>query len=90
MALNRWGIYRSLPYTVLGVVLWICLHEAGLHATLAGVILALVTPTRPPANLRALMAQAEAILQAETRRRQGGRDATWPFRTGPAGVGCHP
>jgi NhaA family Na+:H+ antiporter len=67
IALNRWGIYRSLPYAVLGVILWICLHEAGLHATLAGVILAIVTPTLPPANLRALMAQAEAILQAETR-----------------------
>jgi Na+:H+ antiporter, NhaA family len=42
MALNHWGIYRSLPYTVLGVILWICLHEAGLHATLAGVILAII------------------------------------------------
>ena len=67
VALNRWGIYRPLPYIVLGVVLWICLHEAGLHATLAGVILALVTPTLPPANLPVLMAQAEAILQAETK-----------------------
>lgn len=67
MALNRWGIYRPLPYAVLGVILWICLHDAGLHATLAGVILALVTPTLPPANLRALMAQAEEILQAEAK-----------------------
>jgi NhaA family Na+:H+ antiporter len=58
-----------LPYAVLGIVLWVCLHDAGLHATLAGVILALVTPARPPAKLHALMAQAEAILQAETRRR---------------------
>ena len=31
-------------------------------------ILAIVTPTRPPANLRALLAQAEAVIQAETRR----------------------
>ena len=67
-ALNRWGVYRPLPYAVLGVVLWVCVHEAGLHATLAGVILAVVTPTRPPANLRALMAQAETVIQAETRR----------------------
>lgn len=64
--LNRWGIYRALPYALLGVVLWTCLHGAGIHATLAGVILAVVTPTRPPANLRALMAQAEAILENET------------------------
>lgn len=66
-ALNRWGVYRPLPYAVLGVVLWACLHGAGLHATLAGVIVALVTPTRPPANLRALMAQAQTVIQAETR-----------------------
>ena len=64
-ALNRWEVYRSLPYAVVGVVLWACLHGAGLHPTLAGVILALVTPTRPPANLRALMAQAEGVIRAE-------------------------
>jgi NhaA family Na+:H+ antiporter len=65
VALNRWGVYRALPYGVLGVVLWISLHQAGLHATLAGVILAVVTPTRPPANLTALSAQAQAVLRAE-------------------------
>jgi NhaA family Na+:H+ antiporter len=65
VAINRWGIYRTLPYAVLGILLWICLHASGLHATLAGVILALVTPTRPPPNLRALTAQAEAVLQAQ-------------------------
>lgn len=69
VAMNRWGIYRPLPYAVLGIVLWVCLHDAGLHATLAGVILALVTPARPPVKLHVLMAQAEAILQSETRRR---------------------
>jgi NhaA family Na+:H+ antiporter len=66
MALNRWGVYRVLPYGVLGVALWVCLHDAGLHATLAGVLLAVVIPTRPPANLRALMSQAEMVLQTET------------------------
>jgi NhaA family Na+:H+ antiporter len=66
-ALNRWGVYRALPYAVLGVALWVCLHEAGLHATLAGVILAVVTPTRPPANLYALMAQAQTVIQADAR-----------------------
>ncbi|WP_447987161.1 Na+/H+ antiporter NhaA [Nitrospira sp. Nam74] len=68
MALNHWGVYRPLPYAVLGVLLWVCVHKGGLHATLAGVILAAVTPTRPPANLRALLAQAETVIQAEMRR----------------------
>lgn len=67
-AFNRWGVYRPLPYAVVGVVLWACLHGAGIHPTLAGVILAAVTPTRPPPNLRALMAQAEAVLRAEMKR----------------------
>jgi NhaA family Na+:H+ antiporter len=65
--LNRTNVYRTLPYAVLGIALWVMLHQAGLHATLAGVILALVTPTRPPPNLRALTAQAQAILVEEMR-----------------------
>ncbi|HSA56234.1 MAG TPA: Na+/H+ antiporter NhaA, partial [Gemmatimonadaceae bacterium] len=79
VAMNRWSVYRALPYAVLGVVLWYFLHEAGLHATLAGVILAVVTPTRPPANLYALMAQAQTIIQAE--RAQGGEAV---MRHGPS------
>ena len=67
LALNRWNVYRPLPYALVGLVLWFCLHEAGIHATLAGVILALVTPTRPPANLRALNAQAQMVFRAEAR-----------------------
>jgi NhaA family Na+:H+ antiporter len=67
-ALNRWNVYRPLPYVVAGVLLWVCIHESGLHSTLAGVIIAIFTPTRPPGNLRALLAQAENILLYETKR----------------------
>jgi Na+:H+ antiporter, NhaA family len=63
--LNRIGIYSALPYAVGGIVLWFFLHEAGLHATLAGVILALIIPTRPPANLNALLAQAATVIHLE-------------------------
>jgi Na+:H+ antiporter, NhaA family len=66
--LNRSGIYSALPYALLGIVLWGCLHGAGLHPTLAGVIVATVTPTRPPANLQALIAQAETVIGYELRR----------------------
>jgi NhaA family Na+:H+ antiporter len=68
IALNRWAVYRALPYAVLGVLLWVLLHAAGLHATLAGVVLAVLTPTRPPPNLRGLMAQAQSIVAAEMKR----------------------
>ncbi|HEX7127366.1 MAG TPA: Na+/H+ antiporter NhaA [Thermodesulfobacteriota bacterium] len=67
-ALNRGGIHRPLPYAGLGLLLWICLHAAGLHATLAGVVLAAATPTRPPPNLRALLDQARTVVEASTSR----------------------
>ena len=67
LLLNRAGVYRVLPYAVGGVVLWLFLHEAGLHATLAGVILAVLVPTRPPAHLNALMAQAATVISLEER-----------------------
>lgn len=76
--LNRSGVYRALPYALLGVALWACVHAGGLHATLAGVILAVLIPTRPPPNLKVLMAQADAIINAEIRR---GREA---FHHGPS------
>jgi NhaA family Na+:H+ antiporter len=65
MALNRTGVYGSLPYAISGVILWFFLHEAGLHATLAGVILAVLIPALPPANLNALLAQADAVIHLE-------------------------
>ncbi len=46
--LNRIRVYPVAPYLIAGLFLWFCLHEGGLHATLAGVLLALVIPTRRP------------------------------------------
>ena len=76
--LNRSSVYRVMPYVVTGVILWACVHAGGLHATLAGVLLAAFIPTRPPPNYHALTAQADAILTAEAAR--GGEQ----FRNGPS------
>ena len=65
--LNRTGVYRPSPYLLVGVVLWACVHAGGLHATLAGVILAAIIPTRPPPNYDTLAAQADSILVNEAR-----------------------
>ena len=65
-ALNRASVYRIAPYAFLGIALWFCIHEGGIHATLAGVLLALFIPTRPPPDFQALMAQSDAIVAHET------------------------
>ncbi len=62
---NRINVYSVLPYALCGIVLWFFLHEAGLHATLAGVILAVLIPARAPANLKALLAQAATVIHEE-------------------------
>lgn len=47
VGLRRAGV-RSVPvFIAVGAVLWLGLHEAGVHATLAGVILGLLTPVEP-------------------------------------------
>ena len=76
--LNRARVYRLSPYLFLGAILWFCVFSGGVHATLAGVVLALFIPTLPPPNLNALVAQANAIFVAESRP---GAEA---FRHGPS------
>jgi NhaA family Na+:H+ antiporter len=65
--LNRSAVYSVSVYVLVGVVLWACVHAGGLHATLAGVLLAAFIPTRPPPDFKTLAMQADTILAAEAR-----------------------
>ncbi|HYE51717.1 MAG TPA: Na+/H+ antiporter NhaA [Azospirillaceae bacterium] len=47
VALNRFGVERLWPYLALGVLLWASVLQSGVHATLAGVAVALTVPLRP-------------------------------------------
>ncbi len=46
--LNAMGVRRIGPYAVVGAVLWVSVLQSGVHATLAGVALAMFIPLKVP------------------------------------------
>ena len=50
VAMGRLDITPPIAYLIPAVALWLLLHESGVHATIAGVALGLLTPARPVAG----------------------------------------
>jgi NhaA family Na+:H+ antiporter len=67
IAANRAGARHPLVYAVLGIGLWLAFLQSGIHATVAGVLLAMTIPARKRIDSRAFLARTEKIL-AEFRR----------------------
>ncbi len=44
MAMAKLGVRRFAPFVIIGILIWYAFHESGIHATIAGVILGLMTP----------------------------------------------
>ena len=76
---ERIGIRSFRLYTVVGVVIWAAFVKSGVHATIAGVLLGLLTPARPYLGRRAFA----KLLDRGGQLLRGG---TWSGSEGAAGV----
>lgn len=60
--LNKYKIINFLPYLILGIFLWEFTHQSGIHATIAGVLLALTIPHNIKINKDSLLLKLEHSL----------------------------
>jgi NhaA family Na+:H+ antiporter len=62
VAMNLLGVKRLAAFIIVGVVLWICVLKSGVHATLAGVVLAFTIPMRTKEGEPCLLRDLEHTL----------------------------
>ncbi len=62
LLINRRGIARIAPYILIGLVLWVAVLKSGVHATLAGVVLAFFIPLKNKSTGESPLTQLEHML----------------------------
>jgi NhaA family Na+:H+ antiporter len=71
IAFNAAGVRHLAAYLVPGLALWLFVHASGLHATMAGVLLAMTIPTRTRINAEEFSAEARGLLDDFDRTETG-------------------
>lgn len=60
---NRLDIYNPLFYLLFGILLWFIILQSGIHATVAGVLLAITVPARNKINADSFILESQLIIE---------------------------
>ena len=62
LVMNKFNIKKFLPYLIVGIFLWDFTHNSGIHATIAGVLLAMTIPHRKKDKDFSLLIKVEHVI----------------------------
>lgn len=73
--LQRIGVRLPLAYVPPGAIIWVGMLQGGVHPTIAGVLLGLLTPVRPWFGAQGFLSTAQEVIERVRQQVQRGHDA---------------
>ncbi|MBK7500275.1 MAG: Na+/H+ antiporter NhaA [Ignavibacteriales bacterium] len=74
IAMNRLGVRNLLVYTFVGIALWLAFLKSGVHATVAGVLLAFTIPVSSRINTMKFKKETESLIKEFDNAGEHGED----------------